>query len=55
MQLENLRKVDTVSWLRKSFDDLRCAQIDLAVEPPAAGDAMFHCQQTCPPRTYMLQ
>jgi HEPN domain-containing protein len=36
---------DTLRWLQKAEDDLRGAEIDLAAEPPLAGDALFHCQQ----------
>jgi HEPN domain-containing protein len=39
------RLADTDSWLRKAFTDLRCAAIDLAAEPPATEDAVFHAQQ----------
>ncbi len=34
MQPEDLRKVDAVSRMHKSFEDLRCSRIDLAAEPP---------------------
>jgi len=33
------RLADTESWLRKASNDLRCAEIDLAAEPPAPEDA----------------
>jgi HEPN domain-containing protein len=36
---------DTLGWFRKAEDDLRGAEIDLAADPPLAGDALFHCQQ----------
>jgi hypothetical protein len=39
------RLADTASWLRKASNDLRYAGIDLAAEPPASEDAVFHCQQ----------
>jgi HEPN domain-containing protein len=45
MHADSLRRLDAASWMRKSSDDLRCARIDLAAEPPAVGDALFHCQQ----------
>jgi HEPN domain-containing protein len=34
-----------LSWFEKAHKDLRCAQIDLAAEPPASEDALYHCQQ----------
>jgi HEPN domain-containing protein len=40
-----IRLADVSSWLRKAGDDLRCAEIDLAADPPAVEDALFHCQQ----------
>jgi HEPN domain-containing protein len=39
------RRLDTLSWFEKAHEDLRCAQIDLAAEPPAPEDALYHCQQ----------
>jgi HEPN domain-containing protein len=45
MPPEASRLADTRSWLQKSANDLRCAAIDLAADPPAPEDAVFHCQQ----------
>ena len=45
MQPDVRRRADTLSWFEKSHKDLRCAQIDLAAEPPAPEDALYHCQQ----------
>ena len=39
------RRADTRSWFEKVHKDLRCAQIDLAADPPATEDALYHCQQ----------
>lgn len=39
------RRADTLSWFEKAHKDLRCAQIDMAAEPPAPEDALYHCQQ----------
>jgi HEPN domain-containing protein len=39
------RLADTEAWFTKVRSDLRCAAIDLAAEPPATEDAVFHCQQ----------
>jgi HEPN domain-containing protein len=36
---------DAASWLRKASNDLRYAGIDLAADPAATEDAVFHCQQ----------
>lgn len=35
------------SWMHKSREDLRAAQVDLEAVPPILGDCMFHCQQAC--------
>lgn len=32
-------------WFVIVGEDLRCAAIDLDADPPALGDALFHCQQ----------
>jgi len=40
-----LREVE--SWLHKSREDLRAAQVDLDAKPPILGDGLFHCQQAC--------
>jgi len=40
-----LREVE--SWLHKSREDLRAAQVDLDANPPILGDSLFHCQQAC--------
>jgi HEPN domain-containing protein len=32
-------------WLAKADNDLRAAEVDLAVDPPLVEDALFHCQQ----------
>jgi HEPN domain-containing protein len=45
MQPDPQRTADTESWLRKASNDLRYAGIDLAANPPAPEDAVFHCQQ----------
>ena len=45
MQPDPRRSADTASWLSKAFGDLRCAEIDLAAQPAAPEDAVFHCQQ----------
>jgi HEPN domain-containing protein len=45
MQPDVRRRADTLSWFEKAHKDLRCAQIDLAAEPPAPEDALYHCQQ----------
>jgi len=45
MQPDERRRADTLSWFQKAHKDLRCAQIDLAAEPPASEDALYHCQQ----------
>jgi HEPN domain-containing protein len=39
------RLADTAPWLRKASNDLRYAAIDLAADPSAPEDAVFHCQQ----------
>jgi HEPN domain-containing protein len=39
------RSRDTRAWFEKAQKDLRCAQIDLAADPPATEDALYHCQQ----------
>jgi HEPN domain-containing protein len=39
------RRADTLLWFEKAHKDLRCAQIDLAADPPALEDALYHCQQ----------
>ena len=39
------RVADTMAWLRRSEDDLRAAEVDLAADAPLLGDAAFHCQQ----------
>ena len=39
------QRADTDSWLRKALNDIRCGKIDLAAEPPAPEDAVFHAQQ----------
>jgi HEPN domain-containing protein len=36
---------DTRGWLIKAANDLRVAEIVLAVNPPLLEDVMFHCQQ----------
>jgi HEPN domain-containing protein len=41
--LERLR--ETRAWFVRVGEDVRCAQIDLAAEPPVLKDALFHCQQ----------
>ncbi len=43
MQPEKLEEIR--AWLRKASSDLRAAGVDLAVDPPLVGDALFHCQQ----------
>jgi HEPN domain-containing protein len=45
MQPDAQRIADTESWLRKASNDLRYAGIDLAANPAAPEDAVFHCQQ----------
>lgn len=40
-----LREVE--SWLHKTREDLRAAQVDLDAKPPILGDCLFHCQQAC--------
>ena len=45
MPPDSCRLADTESWLQKAASDLRCADIDLAAEPPVTEDAVFHCQQ----------
>jgi HEPN domain-containing protein len=45
MQPDPQRLADTESWLRKAANDLRYAGIDLAADPAATEDAVFHCQQ----------
>jgi HEPN domain-containing protein len=45
MQPDARRHADTLSWFEKANKDLRCAQIDLAADPPAPEDALYHCQQ----------
>jgi len=45
MQADERRHADARSWFEKADKDLRCAAIDLAAEPPATEDALFHCQQ----------
>ena len=44
MQPDVRRRADTLSWFEKAHKDLRCAQIDLAAEPPVPEDALYHCQ-----------
>jgi len=36
---------DTESWLKKAFNDIRAARVDLEADPPLVGDSLFHCQQ----------
>lgn len=43
MQRETAEEVR--EWLEKAALDVRCAEVDLAVEPPLTADALFHCQQ----------
>lgn len=38
MQPDARRRADTLSWFEKAHKDLRCAQIDLAADPPAPED-----------------
>jgi HEPN domain-containing protein len=45
MPPEPARTADTLGWLRRAQDDLRAAEVDLAVDPPLLRDAAFHCQQ----------
>ena len=45
MQPDARRRADTLSWFERAHKDLRCAQIDLAADPPACEDALYHCQQ----------
>ena len=45
MQPDARRRADTLSWFEKAHKDLRCAQIELAADPPASEDALYHCQQ----------
>jgi len=45
MQPDLRRRADTRSWFETAYEDLRCAQIDLAAEPSASEDALYHCQQ----------
>jgi HEPN domain-containing protein len=45
MQPDARRRADTLSWFEKAHKDLRCAQIDLAADPPAPEDVLYHCQQ----------
>ena len=40
-----LREVE--SWLHKSREDLRAAEVDIHAEPPILEDSLFHCQQAC--------
>ena|ERR1035437_2478376 len=46
MQPDDRRRADTLSWFKKAHKDLRCAQIDLAADPPAPEDASYHCQHS---------
>ena len=45
MQPDARRRADTLAWFEKVRKDLRYAEIDLAAEPPAPEDALYHCQQ----------
>ncbi len=40
-----VKVADTKAWLDKASVDLRSACVDLDVNPPIVGDALFHCQQ----------
>jgi len=39
------KAAETHAWLRRSAEDLRAADVDLAAAPPLVADALFHCQQ----------
>jgi HEPN domain-containing protein len=39
------RSADTQSWLSRSREDLRAAEVDLLADPALVRDAAFHCQQ----------
>jgi HEPN domain-containing protein len=39
------RRADALSWFERADKDLWCSQIDLAADPPAPEDALYHCQQ----------
>jgi HEPN domain-containing protein len=39
------RAKEAAAWLERAGQDLRAAEIDLAVVPPLLADAAFHCQQ----------
>ena len=45
MPPDERRRADTISWFEKARKDIRCAEIDLAAEPPSTEDALYHCQQ----------
>jgi HEPN domain-containing protein len=45
MQPDAQRRADTLAWVERAHKDLWCAQIDLAADPPAPEDALYHCQQ----------
>jgi HEPN domain-containing protein len=37
--------IEVRAWLERAKEDLRASRVDLAVDPPILGDALFHCQQ----------
>lgn len=45
MPPEEVRREDALAWFEKAHKDLRYAEIDLAAEPPACEDALYHFQQ----------
>jgi hypothetical protein len=46
MQHDPILFADVQSWLRKAAADLRCAEIDLAADPPLVEDALFRRKKT---------
>lgn len=47
MPPEEVRREDALAWFEKAHKDLRYAEIDLAAEPPACEDALYHFQAAC--------
>lgn len=46
MRPDPARVAEARSWLTKSAQDLRAAEVLLVAEPPLLGEAAYHCQQS---------
>ena len=45
MAIDPVLIAETGEWMRRALNDLRAADVDMAVSPPLLEDALFHCQQ----------